>query len=186
MNVFIIEGSEERGYAKGFYNQTLTQTACDFFKTDVEVTHVSKGYDIEEEVEKLSQADVVIFQFPIYWFHMPGKLKVYMDDVFMAARGKIWLNDGRAQGGQYGSGGLMQEKRYMLSLTWNAPEEAFSDPAQLFNGKTVDEAFFMFHKMMQFLGASALPSFSCHNIIMAGDITRDQEKYIAHLQDVFG
>lgn len=28
---------------------------------------------------------------------------------------------------QYGTGGKMQGKQYMLSLTWNAPQEAFGD-----------------------------------------------------------
>ncbi|EKU16338.1 putative nAD(P)H-dependent quinone reductase [Streptococcus intermedius BA1] len=35
----------------------------------------------------------------------------------------------------YGQGGLMKEKEYILSTTWNAPEEAFNNSTAFFNGK---------------------------------------------------
>ena len=46
-------------------------------------------------------------------------------------------------GSQYGAGGTLEGKKYMLSLTFNAPREAFDDPNQyLFQGKGVDDLFF--------------------------------------------
>lgn len=188
MNVLCLNGSEERGYAKGAYNDTLCGVAQKFFenrKDTFVLSKVADGYDIEEEVSKLETADVLIFQFPVYWFNMPGSLKTYLDDVYTAGRGRIWQNDGRAQGGPYGSGGMMQEKTYMLSTTWNAPVEAFRDPDMLFEGKTVDEAFFMFHKMQQFMGAKPLASFSCHNIVQNMQIDADQERFAQHLATQF-
>ena len=139
---------------------------------------------MEDEVGKLEEADLIIFQFPVFWFHMPGKMKTYIDDVFIAGRDRIWINDGRPQGGDYGSGGLMQNKKYLLSTTWNAPTEAFNDPTKLFAGKNVEEAFFMFHKMMTCMGASALPGFSCHNIMREPDIERDKAAFRAHLAGI--
>ncbi|NVK17272.1 MAG: NAD(P)H-dependent oxidoreductase [Methylocystaceae bacterium] len=188
MNVFLLNGAEPRGYSKGFYNGEMTRVAEAFFTElgdDVEKTIIADGYDVQEEVAKLKKADVIIFQFPIYWFHMPGMMKTYIDDVFMTGRGEIWINDGRDQGGPYGSGGLMQEKRYMLSTTWNAPLEAFNDKSQVFAGADVDGALFPFHRMMAFMGAKPLASFACHNIVKAGDVEKDKELFVKHLEQVF-
>ena len=49
-----------------------------------------------------------------------------------------------------GSGGLIQGKKYMLSLTWNAPMEAFTEEDQFFHGVGVDGVYLPFHKANQF------------------------------------
>src|SRR5690606_8627604 len=36
---------------------------------------------------------------------------------------------------KYGSGGLSQARRYMFSVTWNAPQAAFDSPEDFFEGK---------------------------------------------------
>lgn len=51
---------------------------------------------------------------------------------------------------KYGSGGLIHDKKYMLSLTWNAPMEAFNDADQFFHGVGVDGVYLPFHKANQF------------------------------------
>lgn len=59
----------------------------------------------------------------------------YIDDVFTAGHGKLYASDGCTRSDAtkgYGSGGLIQGKTYMLSVTWNAPLEAFNDPKQFF------------------------------------------------------
>ena len=40
--------------------------------------------DIVSEQEKLSRADLVIFQFPMYWFSVPAILKGWFDRTFAA------------------------------------------------------------------------------------------------------
>ena len=64
-----------------------------------------------------------------------------MDDVFTEGHGSLYASDGRTRSDaskKYGSGGLVQGKKYMLSLTWNAPMEAFTDKDQFFHGVGVD------------------------------------------------
>ena len=48
----------------------------------------------------------------------------------------------------------------MISATWNAPQQAFDDPADFFEAKGVDAVYFPFHKANQFLGMTGLPTFS--------------------------
>ena len=40
--------------------------------------------DVKAELEKLDSADLVIFQYPLYWFNFPGILKGWMDRVFVS------------------------------------------------------------------------------------------------------
>ena len=40
----------------------------------------------------------------------------------------------------------------MLSLTWNAPIEAFNREGDFFEGKGVDALYLHFHKLNEFIG----------------------------------
>lgn len=53
----------------------------------------------------------------------------------------------------------------MLSLTWNAPRQAFDDPSDFFEAKGVDAVYFPFHKANEFLGMTALPTFLCVDVM---------------------
>ena len=96
---------------------------ADYLKQQVEESHASKndGFapDIEAELEKLDWCDVLIFQFPIWWFGLPGILKGWVDRVFAMERiygGGRWFDDGYFKG-----------KRAMLSLTTGGGPGAFSE-----------------------------------------------------------
>ena len=70
----------------------------------------------------------------------------------------------------------------MLSLTWNAPREAFGDKGQiLFQGKSVDDVFVCNTANCKFCGAGILPSFSCFNVVKEPDIEGDIERLRKHL-----
>ena len=74
-----------------FENSFANKVIIDKLKTlipDVEIDHLDKLYsdgkiDIKAEQEKLLKADVVIFQFPIYWFKCPYLLSKWFEDVFV-------------------------------------------------------------------------------------------------------
>ncbi len=73
----------------------------------------------------------------------------YMDEVFTAGAGTLYANDGRHRVSPtegYGTGGLLQGRRHMLSLTWNAPREAFTREGDFFEGLGVDALYMHFHK----------------------------------------
>ncbi len=80
----------------------------------------------------------------------------------------------------------MQGKKYMMSLTWNAPTEAFNDKNQiLFVGKSVDDAFVGNTAAYKFCGAEIIPSFSCFDVMKAPDFDEDVKRYKAHLAEFF-
>ena len=119
--VLLINGAQSQGVAEGQLNKTLMDQALEVLLPHYQVltTQVSEGYDIREEQEKFAQADVVIFQYPVFWFSLPSDFKRYLDDVY--EMGVFFTGSER-----YGEGGLLQGKSYMLSTTWNAPRIAFS------------------------------------------------------------
>ncbi|SEJ36841.1 Flavodoxin-like fold [Azotobacter beijerinckii] len=79
-------------------------------------------------------ADALIYQMPGWWMGAPWTVKKYLDEVFTAGHGSLYANDGRSRQGpnrHYGSGGLLKGRRYLLSLTWNAPQERFPAPSSV-------------------------------------------------------
>ncbi|GAB7203884.1 NAD(P)H-dependent oxidoreductase [Dickeya oryzae] len=190
-NVLIINAGKAFGHSKGELNRTLTDVAATFLRDkgrQVRVTTVDDGYDIEQEVQNILWADAIIYQMPGWWMGAPWPLKKYIDDVFTAGHGSLYASDGRTRADaskKYGSGGLLQGKHYLLSLTWNAPLEAFTDPDQFFHGVGVDGVYLPFHKANQFIGLSPLPTFICNDVIKQPDVERDIARYRAHLDKAF-
>jgi len=71
---------------------------------EVEVRDISKLYpdfriDAETEQKVLEQSDVIVFQFPWWWYSSPAILKHYLDEVF--AFGWAYGPNGRALAGKH-------------------------------------------------------------------------------------
>ena len=150
---------------------------------------IDDGYDIHQEVEKFQWMDAVIWQMPGWWMHEPWTVKKYMDEVFTTGAGTLYANDGRSSANPtegYGTGGLLQGRRHMLSLTWNAPREAFIREGDFFEGAGVDALYMHFHKANEFLGTTQLPTFICNDVIKNPQVEQYLADYTAHLNEVFG
>jgi modulator of drug activity B len=190
-NILIINGAKKFAHSNGQLNDTLSDVAQSFLRDaghDVQVTRVDDGYDIQAEVAKFQWADAVIWQMPGWWMGAPWTVKKYMDDVFTEGHGTLYASDGRSRSDaskKYGSGGLMQGTRYMLSLTWNAPVEAFTDREQFFHGVGVDGVYLPFHKANQFLGMESLPTFIVNDVMKLPDVPRYIAEYRKHLGEIF-
>ena len=181
------------GFAEGKLNKTMADVIEEEMTSkgfEVKQTYVEKGYDINEEVEKHLWADIIITQAPVYWFGTPWIYKKYIDEVFTTGlvQQNLLIDDGRTRKDpdkQYGTGGKMQGKKYMLSLTWNAPPKAFDDKEQsLLEGKTVDDVFVGNTAVYKFCGAEILPSFSCYDVLKDPDVESDIKRLRQHLVSV--
>ncbi|NHN87921.1 NAD(P)H-dependent oxidoreductase [Acetobacter conturbans] len=189
-NVLLLNGGKAFAHSHGRLNDTLQAVAVRTLADlgfDSRQTKIDDGYDVEKEVENFLWADIVIWQMPGWWMGAPWTVKKYMDEVFTAGHGKLYTSDGRSRAHperKYGSGGLLHGKRYMLSVTWNAPDEAFLDPAQFFEGKGVDAVYFPFHKANQFLALAELPTFLASDVMKAPNVEATLVRYRQHLTDV--
>ena len=191
--VFIINAHQEYPFSKGALNETLAKTFEEFFAErgfKVQKTNMKSPWNIEEEIDKHLASDILLLQTPVNWMGVPWIFKKYMDEVYTAGMmGKLSNGDGRSAERpkeNYGAGGLLQGKKYMLSLTFNAPEEAFGEEEEfLFQGKTVDDLLFPQHMNFRFFGMESLPTFSSHDVMKNPEIEKDLVKLSAHLNEVF-
>ena len=123
---------------------------ADYLKPQVEEMWASEvgGFapDLEAEIAKIEAADLMIWQFPLWWFGMPAILKGWVDRVF-------------AMGRTYGNGhiyetGKFKGKRALLSLTTGGPEAAYLEDG--FNGDLNAMLRPMQRGMLNFTGFSVL------------------------------
>jgi len=172
MKVFIINGGQVFAHSGGAFNNTLTNWTSSFLGKNgfqFRITNINDDFDALAEVENFKWADIVIYHTPIWWFQVPNRLKKYIDEVFSAGhQNGIYASDGRSRRNpevNYGTGGLMQSKKYMVTTTWNAPDTAFTLRGEFFDQKSVDDGvLFGFHKMNQFVGMNRIPGFHFHDL----------------------
>ncbi|OAM26502.1 MULTISPECIES: NAD(P)H-dependent oxidoreductase [Eikenella] len=192
MKILLLDGGKRFGSSEGRLNHTLHQTAKDVLSANGHATQetvIDQGYDTAAEIEKFLWMDAVVWQMPGWWMHEPWTVKKYIDEVFTFGYDKLWQSDGRHRANPtegYGSGGLLQGRKHMLSLTWNAPIEAFTRPGDFFEGAGVDGVYLHFHKANEFLGSTRLPTFICNDVIKNPQVEQYIANYTAHLNQVFG
>ena len=86
---------------------------------DAEVLRLDKLYthrpiDVAAEQDRLRRADVVVLQFPLFWFNIPSLLQRWMEEV--------WTH-----GFSHGTGGdALKGKKLLLSLTTGAGAPFFT------------------------------------------------------------
>ncbi len=193
-NIFIINGGQVFGHSGGRFNKTIFDQTQHFFTSsadfEVRATDINQDYDPKQEVENYVWADVIIYHTPIWWFQLPHGFKKYIDVVFTEGHQKgIYHSDGRSSANpaiNYGTGGMLQGKKYMVTTSWNAPTTAFTLPGEFFNEHSVDEGpLFGFHRMNAFTGLEQLESIHFHDVEKNADIPKDLQRYREHLTKVF-
>ena len=190
MNIFIINTHHYYPFSEGKLNAALVDIAREEAQAaghQVQVTTMQDSYDVEEELAKHEWADVILLQVPVNWMGVPWSFKKYMDDVYTAGMsGRLCEGDGRHRDqpeNHYGSGGTLGGKRYMLSLTFNAPEAAFNNPEQyLFQGRGVDDLFMPTHMNFRFFGMAPLETFVCYDVMKNPDTENDKLRFREHLR----
>ncbi|MGB9191645.1 MULTISPECIES: NAD(P)H-dependent oxidoreductase [unclassified Acinetobacter] len=190
-NILIVNGAKQFAHSNGELNDTLTElanTVLGELRHSVKISRADSDYKIQQEIQKYVWVDVIIYQMPGWWMGAPWTVKKYIDGIFTAGHGILYTSDGRSRSDaskKYGSGGLIHDKKYMLSLTWNAPIEAFNDPEQFFHGVGVDGVYLPFHKANQFLGMQSLETFIVNDVIKIPNVAQYEHDYRQHLMDIF-
>ena len=124
-------------FEQSFANKTIWE-AFKKLNTDTEFDEIYKLYpdykiDVKAEQEKLVKADVVILQFPMYWYNAPSLLRKWFEDV---------LEHGFAYGSE---GKALQGKRLIISFTTGAPVDAYKEGG--FQNFTLDDLTKGFHQL---------------------------------------
>lgn len=132
--------------------------------------------DILEEVAKVDWCDLLILNFPIFWFSVPAIMKGWIDRIFVS---------GRFYGGKrfYDQGG-MRGKRAMLAFTLGGQPHMFGPDA--IHG----EIDLMLRPIMRgslaYAGFDVLPPFSAYHVPYIShegrqQILRDYQQRLLHL-----
>lgn len=111
--------------------------------------------DVAAEINKLLRADLIIFQFPIWWFSMPAVLKGWLDRVFVY---------GLFTSGQRYDKGYFKGRRAMVSVTAGGPESTFTPAGR--NGD-IDLILWPLHFTLHYMGYTVLPHFAAYGVAAA-------------------
>ena len=144
----------------------------DYFKPQIEEMHAAQqnGFspEIEAQIANVEWCDLMIWQFPLWWFGLPAALKGWVDRVF--AMGRTY------GGGRVYQTGYFRGKRALLSLTTGGPEKAYRKDG--FNGDMAGLLRPIHRGMLQFVGFDVLAPH-----IVYGPAHLTDEQRTQHLED---
>lgn len=132
--------------------------------------------DVQSEIDKLRAADLVIFQFPLWWLGMPAIMKGWIDRVFA-----IGVAYG---GGRWFDRGVLSGKKAMLSVTIGGPADAYSDQGVYGD---IDTVLHPIHRgILGFVGFEIIAPFIVFSPsrISAGERSLTLERYAQRLNTI--
>lgn len=120
--------------------------------SSIALRHETLTLDIAAEQKKLRRADVVVLQFPLWWFSMPAILKGWVDRVFVEGFG-YGIRDESGGTRRYGDG-LMAGTRAMIVTSLGGSERTVSPRG--INGSMDELLFPIQHGFLWYTGMSVL------------------------------
>ena len=127
--------------------------------------------EVTREIERLSNCDLVIFQFPMWWHQQPAMLKGWFDRVFVA--GGLYKSKMRY------SKGYFKGKRAICSVTSGAPITTFTDRGRA--GGTIETLLHTINYSLHYMGFSVLKPQLFTEIQGSGFTYRSEEEFEEHL-----
>ncbi|MEN9429379.1 MAG: hypothetical protein RJA86_238 [Pseudomonadota bacterium] len=136
--------------------------------------------DIAIEIAKLQKADLLILNFPLFWFSVPAIMKGWIDRVLIS---------GVCYGGMrfYDQGGL-KGKKALVTLTLGGREHMFGENA--IHGELVDGMLRpLLRGTLAYVGLEVLPPFIGYHVPYISQEAREQilvdyKHYLANLSDL--
>ncbi|MBF0965739.1 MAG: NAD(P)H-dependent oxidoreductase [Actinomyces bouchesdurhonensis] len=114
--VLVVSGHPRTG-DDSVANKTILEELASLMP-GVEIDHLDELYpnyvfDVEAEQSKLAAVDVIVLQYPLWWYGWPSLLQKWLEDVFV-------------RGFSHGSTGTaLKAKKLVVSLTTGAPESYY-------------------------------------------------------------
>jgi NAD(P)H dehydrogenase (quinone) len=120
--------------------------------------------DIRGEVEKVDWCDLLILNFPVFWFSVPAILKGWIDRVFVS---------GRFYGGKrfYDRGG-MSGKKALVSFTLGGQAHMFGEDG--IHGEMEIMLRPLLRGSLGYAGFTVLPPFAAYHVPYISDAARQQ------------
>jgi len=164
-------------YAMGFdpvgsKKDFTTLSDSDYYKYPMEQLNASQNnlYNLalKDEMEKLNHADLLIFNFPMWWYSMPAILKGWVDRVM-------------AYGVAYGAGceDKFKGRQALITVTTGSPKKTNDD---IETDRILENVS---NGILKYVGFDLIPSFVAYGVSRISQEEREQilHNYSAHLID---
>jgi len=126
------------------------------------------GDDVEAEQTKLCRADLLVLQFPLWWYGMPAILKGWVDRVFQAGFAFDVIDPSTGRSRKYGDGGLVGRRALAVVTAGDRPGSL--EPRGI-SGSIEDVLWPLLHGTFWYAGMQALRP---HLIAQARDLDADR------------
>lgn len=134
---------------------------------EADIRHVAdavtddKAYVVAEQAA-LRAADVIVWQFPLYWYSVPAKMKQWIDDVL-------------AYGFAYGrNGDALKGKKLLVSVTTGGSEDEYTPAgAEHFY---LSDFLVQFEQTAMFCGMTWLEPVASYSMMYLPGVTPESEK----------
>lgn len=138
-------------------------------------THSDFSPDIQAEMKKISDADIILFHFPLWWGGVPAIMKGWFERVF--AMGFAW------DAGHRYENGLLRGKRALVCLSSGDPDAYYSAEG-MHRASIVQHLYPLLHGTLAFCGLDVLQPIIISNVT-ASDTDQTQEQ-IKEYQTILG
>jgi len=129
---------------------------------DLQALYPDFKVDVEAEQEALLRADTVVFQFPFFWYGVPGILKQWMDAVL-------------TYGFAYGSTGTkLNGKRLIVSVTVGGPAASYQHGGE--NTFTMAELLRPLEQTANLTGMRWRPPIITHDMVYIPNVYNVKEE----------
>ena len=132
---------------------------------DAEIRKLDQLYptaniDVDADQKALLEADLIVWQFPFWWYSLPWLMKKWLDEVFL-------------HGFSHGSKAKLGGKKLLVSFTTGAPAEAYTGGEGSIGD--INKMLEMFPATANLCGLDYQGALYVHGV---GYTTRDDEKAI--------
>ncbi|RDD61095.1 NAD(P)H-dependent oxidoreductase [Ferruginivarius sediminum] len=127
--------------------------------------------DVHREIARLERADLVVFQFPLWWHAQPAILKGWFDRVFVS--GGLYTSSMRYDQGYF------RGKRAICSVTTGAPAETFEPNGR---GGDIELLLWPIQFSLYYMGFDVLPPFIAFAIQGHGFGNMDEDSFKQQLE----
>lgn len=126
--------------------------------------------DVKRELERVERADLIILQYPMWWFAAPAMLKGWIDRVLVY--GRTYTSRMRYDRGH------LKGKRAMVSVTLGGAESTFAH-----NGRNGDIELLLWPVQMSlhYVGFTVLPPFTAFDVFGDRNDPQVQVRLQSHL-----
>ena len=159
--------------------KTSSGTHSNYMFEQQRAVNTGSGFspDVDGEMKKVTDADLIIIHFPLWWGGPPAILKGWFERVF--AMGFAWNADNRY------SEGLLRGKKVLITVSVGDPDSYYTSEGM--HGATVEQHLYgLLHSTLAFCGLDVYRPFIVQNVTAAGqdELEQNIQSYRDLLQSI--